>query len=51
MKKRLIFEVEEGDTNCLTCSLYQGCGRNDDLCNIPCDKYDLSTLKFLGEEN
>lgn len=47
MKKRLIFEVEEGNTNCLDCPIYQGCQRNESLDNIPCDMYNLSTIKFI----
>ena len=58
MKKRLVFEVEEGDTtSCEECTLsvydgdecvYRCCDLAD--CKLSCKKYNLSTLKFIGEE-
>lgn len=65
MKKRLIFEVEEGETmECNSCAFselvecdYDECYHNElHVCEnglksiFDCDKYDLSTLKFIGEE-
>ena len=51
MKKKLIFEVEEGYTTCRTCPISEYCQENETLVNIPCGNYDLSTLKFIGEED
>lgn len=53
MKKRLIFEVEEGDTRCGICPVSAYCKISRNLDNVPCDRYDLSTLKYIGvhEEN
>lgn len=50
MKKRFVFEVEKGRrTDCRGCKL-----RNDDEClitdYIDCDKYDLSTLRLIENE-
>lgn len=50
MKKKLVFEVEEGNTNCLSCAISSYCITKETLDNIPCDKYDLSTLKYIGED-
>lgn len=55
MKKRLIFEVEEGNTKCDKCP-FRAISENDDMCGdrnetFDCCKYDLSTLKFIGEES
>ena len=47
MKKKLIFEVEEGVTNCSLCPEEVRCDKQ----LIDCTKYDLSTLKFIGEED
>lgn len=47
MKKILKFEVEEGDTKCSQCPEEIRCDRQ----LIDCKKYDLSTLKFIGEED
>lgn len=46
MKKRLIFEVETGKTDCSKCPEDARC----DMQLIDCCKYDLATLKFIGEE-
>lgn len=46
MKKRLIFEVEEGKTDCRKCPEEVRCDKQ----LIDCGKYDLSTIKFIGEE-
>ena len=55
MKKRLIFEVEEGNTiYCDKCPFWvvtedeATCGDRNE--NFKCTKHDLSTLKFIGEE-
>lgn len=47
-KRKLIFEVEEGDTPCKYCVL------REDICRTRefpayCIKYDFSTLKLVGE--
>lgn len=54
MKKRLIFEVEEGDTSCNDkCPFFtltdfgEVCGNKNDV--FDCCDYDISTLKFIGE--
>lgn len=56
MKKRLIFEVEEGNTiYCDKCPFWvinedeATCGDRNEIFN--CTKYDLSTLKFKYEED
>ena len=61
MKKILRFEVEEGDTpSCEKCELsaydgeeciYNCCflARREEKLN--CAKYDMSTIKFIGEES
>lgn len=57
MKKKLIFEVEEGITNtCKICPfgvLRQDKGYycRDTTKGLNCNNYDLSTLKFIGEED
>lgn len=50
MKKILKFEVEKGSTDCLCCPFWtiEFCGNENDVFN--CCEYDLSTLKFIGEE-
>lgn len=50
MKKILKFEVEEGDTQCGSCPFNLGRNCGDRSCIIDCEAYDLSTLKFIGEE-
>lgn len=57
MKKRLIFEIEEGNTECCNCP-FRAISENDDMCGdknetFDCCKYDLSTLKlkFIEEES
>lgn len=57
MKKRLIFEVEEGKTpGCDGCpfnTIYKersACGILN-IEDIDCDEYNLTTLKFIGEES
>lgn len=51
--KRLIFEVEEGLTICVNCpfslrdEIHTSCGDRGSIFN--CGKYDISTLKFIGE--
>lgn len=57
MKKRLIFEVEEGETkSCSNCQMYYkdedvaGCLDADYWCRF-CNKYNMTTLKFIGEES
>lgn len=49
MKKKLIFEVEEGNTWCIQCPFY--IAGNCENKKIDCEKNDLSTLKFIGEED
>lgn len=56
MKKRLVFEVEEGPTiYCDKCPFWvikedeATCGDRNE--NFKCTKYDLSTLKLIGEES
>ena len=50
MKKRLVFEVEYGHTDCNDCPLF---GTN--LCadyqeeKLNCNLYNMLTLKFIGE--
>lgn len=63
MKKRLIFEVEEGTTkDCEHCKFgqckYSITGEENWSCQnmfeegvLDCEVYDLSTLKFIGEED
>lgn len=46
MNKRLIFEASEGETNCGQCPEEVRCDHQ----LIDCKKYDLATLKFIGEE-
>lgn len=48
MKKRLIFEVEEGNTHCNDCPISLYCKVRDRLDNIPCSRYDLTTLRYIG---
>lgn len=58
MKKRLIFEVEEGVCHCAKCPfgvvnvIYNlpqySCASSID--HLSCKKYDLATLKFIGED-
>lgn len=55
MKKRLIFEASEGCTNCSQCPFYSVGDDLDDVCGNPdmiidCCKYDLSTFRFVEEE-
>lgn len=53
MKKVLKFEVEEGKTVCgyINCPVYDSCMlTQDSIFDGPCKKYDLSTLKFIGED-
>lgn len=50
MKKRLIFEVEEGQTQCSSCPFNLGRNCGNRRCIIDCEAYDLSTIKFIGEE-
>lgn len=50
MKKRLVFEVEEGGTACECCPFYRvGCNCVNKSF-IDCGKYNLSTLKLIEEE-
>lgn len=56
MKKKLIFEVEDGGCDCKTCPFsvwdeVKGhiCGDPNELLN--CTDYDLSTLKLIGEDD
>lgn len=60
MKKRLIFEVEEGITHCDKCPfgvetgmvyyrILYSCGNAADY--FDCNSYDLSTLKFIEEDS
>lgn len=56
MKKRLIFEVEEGNTTyCEKCPFWvvdedeAACGDRNGT--FDCTRYKLSTLKFIGEES
>lgn len=55
MKKRLIFEVEEGTCEDCACCPFNGTfDTGDVICEtlgVSCRKYDLSTLKFIGEES
>lgn len=60
MKKRLIFEVEEGVIHCDNCPFGVGLGVIDGRVQysckdaetyFDCNKYDLSTLKLIGEEH
>lgn len=52
--KRLIFEVEEGKTICVNCpfslrdEIRTSCG--DRGSHFNCSKYNLLTLKFIGED-
>ena len=51
--KRLIFEVEERVTECSyqTCPLYNACEPPyTDIFGVDCHKYNLATLKLIGEE-
>ena len=51
MKKRLIFEVEEGLTNCRACPFWEF-ENNDSICNTEdrlCDRLNLSTIEFIKE--
>lgn len=54
MKKRLIFEVEEGTCeDCGYCPFNGTFNNGEVICEIlgvGCKNYDLSTLKFIGEE-
>ena len=59
MKKRLIFEVEEGVCHCDKCPFGVKIGMiynriqyscKDTTDHFYCNRYDLSTLKFIGEE-
>lgn len=51
--KRLIFEVEEGSTDCQYCPFWtvsdldEVCGNKNDV--FECCDYDLSTLKVIEE--
>lgn len=59
-KKRLIFEVEEGVTHCCkSCQLSKSIETDygeDYICEnglidiLDCEKYDLSTLKLIEDE-
>lgn len=61
-KKKLIFEIEEGKTkDCENCKFgqckYGGNGEEYWVClnvldeeGLDCEKYDFSTLKFIGED-
>ena len=55
MKKKLIFEVEEGTCeDCARCPFDGTFDNGDMICEtleVDCQKYDLSTLKFIGEED
>lgn len=58
MGTRLIFEIEEGScSDCDKCPFgprpehqAYGCSYAEEI-SLNCDKYDLSTLKFIGEES
>lgn len=53
MKKKLVFEVKEGTCeDCDRCPFNGTFDTGDVICEtlgVSCRKYDLSTLKFIGE--
>lgn len=54
MKKILKFEVEEGNIECEKCP-FRVWYRDEYICRdkkgyFDCKKYDLSTLKFIGDD-
>lgn len=54
MKKKLIFEVEEGETFCQACPFHIGlrhCYVSYKKIEKTCRKFDLETLEFIGEED
>lgn len=54
MKKTIRFEVEEGNTQCSYegYPIYNSCEPPcDDIYGIDCGKYNLLTLKFIGEND
>lgn len=56
MKKILRFEVEENELypycSPKNCPIFDSCDTAKDyIFGIPCEKYNLATLTFIGEED
>lgn len=51
MKKILKFTAEEGNTQCGECPISAYCKFHSNLDDIPCDRYDLTTLDYIGDED